>query len=103
MQFAENAEGSRALAEVTAGERVEVVDIVFETIRELCPLLGINPGDVLRCEERTTREVLLRRGDGSHVAVDRFYASFVRIRAAEQSKFAAPAATEQRPSASRVT
>ena len=103
MQFADNAAGSRALAEVTAGERFEVVDIVFETIRELCPLLGINPGDVLRCEDRTSREVLLRRGDGRHVAVDRFYAAFVRIRTADPSRSSTPAGTDRQPDRSRLT
>jgi len=103
MRFAENLERSRALAEVTVGERIEVVDIVFETIRELCPLLGINPGDTLRCEERTPREVLLRRGDGRRVAVDRFYAAFVRIREIDQSSFPAIAGGDRHPSGPQTT
>ncbi len=87
MQFA-GTERVRALAEVKTGERVEVVDIVFDTIRELCPTLGIHLGDVFRCRERTSHAVLLMRGDGAQVEVDRFYASFVQVRTVDQTRLA---------------
>ncbi len=96
MHVAGTAERARALADVKAGERVEVVDIVFETIRELCPTLGIHLGDVLHCQRRTARDMLLLRGDGGQVTVDRFYASFVEIRTVDQSRLA-PLSGRARP------
>lgn len=88
MHFAGTAKRAKALAEVKAGERIEVVEIVFDTIRELCPTLGIHLGDVFRCRERTSRAVMLMRGDGAQVVVDRFYASFVQVRSVDQTRLA---------------
>lgn len=86
MHFAGTAKRAKALAEVKTGERVEVVEIVFDTIRELCPTLRV--GDVFRCKERTSRAVMLSRGDGAQVVVDRFYASFVQVRSVDQTRLA---------------
>ena len=68
------------LAEVAGGEQVEVVEILFETIRRLCPPSGLHRGDILDCEGRTSCAITLRRPDGTRVTIDPFYASFVAIR-----------------------
>jgi hypothetical protein len=57
-----------------------VVEIVFDTVRLLCPVIGLHPGDVVDCEERTPRSIALRRPDGTRVVIDPFYASFIAIR-----------------------
>jgi hypothetical protein len=73
--------GARPLADILDGEQVEVVEIVFECVRRLCPPIELHPGDILSCERRTSRVIALRRHDGARVQIDPFYASFVAIRA----------------------
>jgi hypothetical protein len=70
----------RALADVAGGEQVQVVEIVFDSVRLWCPVIGLHPGDILDCEERTPRSIALRRRDGTRVVIDPFYASFIAIR-----------------------
>lgn len=70
----------RALADVAGGEQVQVVEIVFDSVRLWCPMIGLHPGDILDCEERTPRSIALRRRDGTRVVIDPFYASFIAIR-----------------------
>ena len=70
----------RPLADVAGGEQVQVVEIVFDSVRLLCPVIGLRPGDVFDCEERTPRSIALRRRDGTRVVIDPFYASFIAIR-----------------------
>ena len=69
----------RQLADVVRGEQVEVVEIVFDTVRQICPTLGLHPADILTCEGGTPRDLVLRTGNGKQIVVDRFYASFVAI------------------------
>lgn len=75
----------RSLADVRVGELVEVGDIVFESLRDLCPTLGVIRGATLRCLGRTPADVVLRRDDGQRIAVDRFYACFIGVRSAAAS------------------
>lgn len=67
----------RSLADARDGDSVRVGDIVFDTIRRLCPALGLAAGDVVRCERRTPQAVVLRRRDGGCVEIDPFYAAFI--------------------------
>lgn len=69
----------RSLADVSAGEQVQVVAGLFDVVRQLCPTAGISAGDTLQCEGKSARQVLLRRADGREVAIDRFYASFIEV------------------------
>lgn len=71
----------RSLADVRAGEQVQVVAGVFDVVRQLCPTMGIGAGDTLQCERHSSRHVHLRHTDGREVAIDRFYASFIEITA----------------------
>ena len=75
----------RPLSDVDDGEQVQVVEIVFDAVRRLCPGLELNPGDVLDCVRRTPRSISLRRADGRTVVIDRFYASFIAIQSQGQS------------------
>lgn len=69
----------RPLADVANGEQFEVVEIVFDMVRQICPTLGLHPTDVLTCEGKTRRDLVLRTDNGKRIVVDRFYASFVAI------------------------
>jgi hypothetical protein len=71
--------GLLPLADVASGERFEVVEIVFDTVRQMCPTIGLHPADVLTCEGKTLRDLILRTGNGRRIVIDRFYASFVAI------------------------
>ena len=80
MEQAERCNPVKPPADIHAGECVVVIEIVFDTVRQFCPTIGLNPGDTYRCEGRTTRDIALRRGDGAALRIDPFYASFVAIR-----------------------
>jgi hypothetical protein len=69
----------RPLADVASGDQFEVLEIVFDTVRQMCPTLGLHPADILTCEGKTPRDLVLRTGNGKRIVVDRFYASFVAI------------------------
>ncbi|HEX6317148.1 MAG TPA: hypothetical protein VFZ73_19895 [Gemmatimonadaceae bacterium] len=68
-----------SLAEAARGDQLQVVEVLFDIVRRLCPTLGVQPGDVLQCEARTRRDIVLRLGNGTRITVDRFYASFVAV------------------------
>jgi hypothetical protein len=86
----------RPLADVANGEQFEVLEIVFDTVRQMCPTLGLHPADILTCEEKTSRDLVLRTGNGKRIVVDRFYASFVAIHLIARD-------VQQNPSATRGT
>ena len=80
----------RPLSEVAGGERVQVVEIVFDTVRLMCPTLGLRPGDILDCETRMPYDIVLRSTNGRRVVVDRFYASFIAIQILGRTESADP-------------
>jgi hypothetical protein len=84
MRLAHELEHARPLRDASEGELVEILDIVFESLRDVYPTLGIAPGQTLRCEGSTPWRIVLRRQDGRRVEVDPFYAWFIGIRHAER-------------------
>jgi hypothetical protein len=72
------------LVDASNGEDVEVVEILFDSIRERCVAGGVSPGMAYRCVGLTPTHVLLRGTDGHDVKVDRFYACFVGVVPADQ-------------------
>ncbi len=70
---------ARSLIDITVGERVAVGAVLFDTVRDHCSAIGIQPGVVMRCECCTSRSVLLQREDGMRIEVDRVYAAFVEV------------------------
>lgn len=80
MQLVPHPEPARALRDAVVGERIEVQEIVFETLRLLLPPLGVAPGETLRCVAQTPSRIVLRRADGRRIEVDPFYACFIGIR-----------------------
>jgi hypothetical protein len=83
MRLAYQPEHARPLKDASEGELVEILDIVFESLRDVYPKLGIAPGETLRCEGCTPWRIVLRRQDGHRIEVDPFYAWFIGIRPAE--------------------
>lgn len=73
---------TRSLADARAGETVEVGDIVFESLRDYCPTVGVIRGQTLQCLGRTPDAMLLRRSDGRRITIDRCFACFVGIHTA---------------------
>lgn len=80
MALVDRCERVRPLADITDGECIEVVEIVFDSLCRLCPPIGLHPGDVFSCEGRNSRDIALRREDGAFMHIDPFHASFVAIR-----------------------
>jgi hypothetical protein len=75
----------RPLSDVNHGEQVQVVEVVFDAVRRLCPDVELHPGDILDCEARTQRSIAFRRTDGRTVVIDRFYASFIAVQSPGRS------------------
>ena len=80
MQLFPQSESARALRDAVVGERIEVQEIVFETLRLLFPPLGVATGETLRCVAQTPSRIVLRREDGRRIEIDPFYACFIGIR-----------------------
>jgi len=76
--------------DVKIGDTVEVVDILFDRVRDLCSSSGIRAGQTLRCDRRTPFHLLLQREDGGTVKIDRFYACFVGVRPVAAGRRASP-------------
>jgi hypothetical protein len=69
--------GHLSLADVRPGDVVEIVEILFEMVRNHCWELGIVEGDVYECVHLDREEIVLARPRGGQVAVERHCARFV--------------------------
>jgi hypothetical protein len=98
--------GHLSLADVRPGDVVEIVEILFEMVRNHCWELGIVEGDVYECVHLDREEIVLARPRGGQVAVERHCARFIvtddRTTSKERSA-SPPASLARRRSSRRAT
>ncbi|HEX7238869.1 MAG TPA: hypothetical protein VF263_01275 [Longimicrobiaceae bacterium] len=69
-----------SLAEAEPGDHLEVVYILFGSLRKRYEATGVRVGTRLRCLERTRECVRVRLPDGGTVEVEGVHAPFVEVR-----------------------
>lgn len=69
----------QSLAEARPGDEVEVVHILFGSLRMQCEEWGVRVGTRARVVERTPDEVRLELPDGGSAAIGAIHASFVEV------------------------
>lgn len=72
---------TRSLADVSAGEQVEVRDLFFDTVRSRFEPYGIRAGVTVRCVERSPAALTIVTPAGARVDVPRDHARFVEVSA----------------------
>lgn len=70
----------RSLAEAAPGDLVEVVHILFGTLRQRYESAGVRVGATLRLRERNRRKVVVELPSGALAEVDEVHAPFVEVR-----------------------
>ncbi len=70
----------RSLAESAPGDFVEVVYVLFESLRQHCEKAGIRPGTRMRFRGRTGKRVVLELPGGSLAELNAVHAPFVEVR-----------------------
>jgi hypothetical protein len=88
----------RSLADAAPGDLVEVVHVLFGTLRQRYEPAGIRVGARLRLRERRRRKVVVELPSGSVAEVDEVHAPFVEVR-----PLSAEAAPGTRPDALTLT
>jgi Fe2+ transport system protein FeoA len=73
---------SSSLAAVRTGDRVRVQSILLEGARQYCEALGFETGDLILCRNAGRSALLLVNPGGRTVSLDRDWARFIRVRAA---------------------
>lgn len=71
-----------SLAEAAPGELVEVVHILFGSLRQRFEDLGIRVGTRIRVHERGAHGLVVELAGGATAAVDAVHAAFVEVRPA---------------------
>jgi Fe2+ transport system protein FeoA len=74
-----------SLAAVRTGDRVRVQSILLEGARQYCEALGFEAGDVIRCRNAGRSALLLVTPGGRTVSLDRDWARFIQVRAANSA------------------
>jgi Fe2+ transport system protein FeoA len=74
-----------SLAAVRTGDRVRVQSILLEGARQYCEALGFAAGDVIRCRSAGRSALLLVNPVGRTVSLDRDWARFIQVRAANSA------------------
>lgn len=72
---------TRSLADVSAGEQVEVRDLFFDAVRDRFAPYGIRAGVTVRCVERSPVDLTILTPTGTRVAVSHDHARFVEVAA----------------------
>lgn len=75
-----SAEPLHSLAEAAPGDRVEVVHILFGSLRQRFEDLGIRVGTRMRVRERDAGGVTVELPGGALASVDAVHAAFVEVR-----------------------
>ena len=81
------AEPLHSLAEAVPGDRVEVVHILFGSLRQRFEDLGIRVGTRMRVREREAGTMTVELFGGALVGVDVVHAAFVEVRPAADAPF----------------
>jgi len=68
-----------SLADVEPGDPLEVVHVLFGSLRYRYEASGLTPGARARCRERTPDRIRLELADGRIAEVDATHASFVEV------------------------
>jgi Fe2+ transport system protein FeoA len=71
-----------SLAAIRAGDRVRIQSILIDGARQYCEDLGFGAGDVIRCRNAGRSALLLVTPGGRTVSLDRDWARFIQVRAA---------------------
>lgn len=71
---------ARSLADVPAGRTVEIVHILFDSLRQKYREAGIRAGTRARFERRTDDGIRLRLPDGSPARIAEDQARFIEVR-----------------------
>jgi Fe2+ transport system protein FeoA len=75
-----DSEPLHSLAEAAPGERVEVVHILFGSLRQRFEDLGIRVGSRVRVRERGAHGLVVELAGGATLSVDAVHAAFVEVR-----------------------
>jgi hypothetical protein len=75
-----SAQPLHSLAEAAPGDRVEVVHILFGSLRQRFDDVGIRVGTRMRVHEHGTQGVTVELPGGALVGVDAVHAAFVEVR-----------------------
>ena len=75
------------LAEAAPGELVEVVHILFGSLRQRFEDVGIRVGTRVRVRERGARGLVVELAGGARAAVDAVHAAFVEVRPPADAPF----------------
>ncbi|HEV2147498.1 MAG TPA: hypothetical protein VGR37_08845 [Longimicrobiaceae bacterium] len=70
----------RSLAEAAPGDLVEVVHILFGTLRHRYEPAGVRVGATLRLRERHRRKLVVELPSGALAEIDEVHAPFVEVR-----------------------
>ncbi len=71
---------ARSLADVPAGRTVEIVNILFDSLRQKYREAGVQAGTRARFEKRTDDGIRLRLPDGSRARIAADQARFIEVR-----------------------
>jgi|GEM_PF-2223810 len=91
----------RSLAESAPGDFVEVVYVLFESLRQHCDAAGIRPGTRMRLRGRKGKRVVLEMPGGSLAELNAVHAPFVEVRPVPGDPLQGAAPPSGRPAAVR--
>jgi hypothetical protein len=69
----------RTLASIRPGERLQIVGIVFDSVRSRCAQARIGETSVVTCLAATATHVLLQSPTGEHVVFERTWSRFIQV------------------------